>query len=108
MHASVLAALILLAATDNAPLAVTPDVVAWQPGKALLAGAQVAVLEGDPKKTGVVTMRLKMPKGFRLPLHTHPVDERVTVLAGSVRLTFTDGTPPRLLPAGSYYMTPHG
>ncbi|MGH8629201.1 MAG: cupin domain-containing protein, partial [Burkholderiales bacterium] len=53
----------------------------WQPGPSTLPpGVQLVVLEGDPKKEGLFTMRLKVPAGTRLPPHTHPRDERVTVL----------------------------
>ncbi len=36
----------------------------------LPAGAQLAVLEGDPTvSTGDFTVRLKMPNGYRIPPH---------------------------------------
>src|SRR4051794_16523884 len=45
------------------------------------AGAKIAVLEGDPRKPAFFTMRLKLPAGARLAPHTHPADERVTVVS---------------------------
>lgn len=95
----------------KAAIAVTPNDVAWKPGPpSLPAGTQAAVLEGDPTKPGIVTMRLKIPKGFRLAMHTHPADERVTVLSGTMHVTYIEGatTSTRSFPAGSFYVTPKG
>ena len=89
----------------------TPDQVTWQPGPpSLLPGAQMAVLEGDPTKPGFFAMRLRFPDGFRIMPHTHPRQERVTVISGTLNLghgaTF-DPKAARALPAGSYStMTP--
>ncbi|HLB08148.1 MAG TPA: cupin domain-containing protein [Gemmatimonadaceae bacterium] len=55
----------------------------WGPAPAVFpAGAQMAVLQGDPSGTGQFTVRLKMPSGYRIPPHTHPTDENVTVISG--------------------------
>jgi quercetin dioxygenase-like cupin family protein len=89
----------------------TTDQVTWQPGPpSLLPGAQMAVLEGDPTKPGFFAMRLRFPDGFRIMPHTHPKQERVTVISGTLNLgngaTF-DKAAARPLPAGSYStMTP--
>jgi quercetin dioxygenase-like cupin family protein len=48
----------------------------------------MAVLEGDPRSTGLVTVRFRIEKGFVMPPHTHPRDERVTVLQGEVSVAF--------------------
>ncbi len=82
----------------------------WKPGPAALPpGTQVMVLEGDPKAEGLYTMRLKVPAGTRIPPHTHPRDERVTVLAGRVGVgfgeTFDEGAL-RFFSSGSYYVNP--
>ncbi|MFO0597868.1 MAG: cupin domain-containing protein [Myxococcaceae bacterium] len=45
---------------------------------------KVAVLEGDPSSNGFFTVRVKFPAGAVLPMHVHPVDERSTVLSGTV------------------------
>jgi quercetin dioxygenase-like cupin family protein len=58
--------------------------VKWQDGPpSLPKGAQVAVLEGDPAKEGPFVLRVKMPDCYRVPPHTHPKAERVTVLSGT-------------------------
>ncbi len=84
----------------------TPDQVKWQPGPpSLLPGAQMAILEGDPSKPGFFAMRLRFPDGFRIMPHTHPKQERVTVISGTLNLgngaTF-DKAAARPLTAGSY------
>ena len=55
----------------------------WGPAPANFPpGAQLAVLQGDPTGTGLFTVRLRMPNGYRLPPHTHPTAEHVTVISG--------------------------
>ena len=49
-------------------------------------GAKIAVLEGDPTQPGPFTFRLKLPAGYRLPPHTHPVIEHVTVVSGALSI----------------------
>lgn len=47
-----------------------------------IAGAKIAVLEGPMSEAGPFTARLKMPKGGKIPPHTHPGIEHVTVISG--------------------------
>ncbi len=48
------------------------------------AGAEMAVLQGDPSVAGAIfTVRLRLPDGYVLPPHTHPTDEHVTVISGT-------------------------
>src|SRR5262249_3741884 len=49
-------------------------------------GAQIAVLAGDPGKAAPFTVRLKFPANYTIPAHSHPGDEHVVVVSGS--LTF--------------------
>jgi quercetin dioxygenase-like cupin family protein len=71
----------------------------------------IAVLEGDPSKEGPFVFRVKVPDGYRIPPHTHPKPERVTVISGTFHLgmgeTFDEkkGT---ALPAGTYGQWPAG
>jgi len=46
----------------------------------------MAVLEGDPSKAEPFTVRLRVPNGYKIPPHTHPTTENVTVLAGTFRV----------------------
>jgi len=60
--------------------------ITWGPAPAVLPpGAQIAVLEGDPTANGTFTIRLKFPNGYKIPPHTHPTVESVTVLTGTFR-----------------------
>jgi quercetin dioxygenase-like cupin family protein len=55
----------------------------------LPAGAQIAVLAGDPTKPVPYTIRLKFPASYAIPAHSHPTDEHVVVVSGA--LTFGMG-----------------
>jgi quercetin dioxygenase-like cupin family protein len=90
---------------DAAKLAFRPA----PPG--LPKGVELAVLEGDPQQPGIFTLRLKAPPGFLLPPHTHPVDERVTVLSGSISVGFgtkLSRSSARKFTAGAFYVNPPG
>src|SRR5947209_4265774 len=64
-----------------------PSALKWQDGPPTLpAGAKFALLEGNPAKPGPFVMRIKFPDGFRVPPHTHPKPERVTVISGTLYL----------------------
>ena len=70
----------------------TPDKIPYGPVPAFIpAGAQLAVLEGDPTAaTGDFTVRLKMPDGYRIPPHWHPNRENVTVILGNFKVGMGD------------------
>jgi quercetin dioxygenase-like cupin family protein len=60
-----------------------PSVV-WGPAPAVFpAGAQMAVLQGDPSKSEPFTVRLRFPDGYRIAPHTYPTDQHVTVIDGT-------------------------
>jgi quercetin dioxygenase-like cupin family protein len=55
----------------------------WGPAPAVFpAGAKMAVVSGDPNKSGPFSIQLSMPKGYRIAPHYHPTDETVTVKKG--------------------------
>ena len=57
----------------------------WGPAPPMLPpGAQIAVLAGDPTKTGAYTVRLKFPANYNIPAHSHPTDENVAVVSGEL------------------------
>jgi hypothetical protein len=100
-------------------LAQQPHVVAlpgelkWGPASPKLPpGAQFARIAGDPSKPGVpYVFRAKLPDGFSVPPHWHPMDENVTVISGTFMLGFgkvLDTTATRVLAAGSYSLLPKG
>jgi quercetin dioxygenase-like cupin family protein len=104
-------------AAPNGPMAAAdhgvfpPDQVKWQSGPpSLPAGAKFAVLEGDPTKEGLFTMRLWMPDGFQIKPHSHPAVEHVTVVSGTFNVgmgdTF-DSSKSMELPTGTFaYLAP--
>ena len=92
--------LIHLTAQHNASHATNTfhaDALPWGPVPPFLQpGAEFALLEGDPgAKQGEYTIRLKMPDGYRIAPHWHPLRENVTVISGSLKLgmgdTFDEG-----------------
>src|SRR3954447_5143634 len=72
-------------------MAVQPNVLKWgPPPPGLPAGAQVAVVSGDPSKSAGYVIRAKLPSGYKIAPHTHPTDENVTVLSGAFHLGMGD------------------
>jgi len=86
--------------------------VKWQDGPASLPkGAQMAVLEGDPSKPGMFTIRFRFPDGFRVGPHLHSQTEHATVLAGVLHLGMGerfDRSSARALATGSFGFWPAG
>ncbi|TDX65916.1 cupin [Methylosinus sp. sav-2] len=77
----------------------------------LPAGAEAAILYGDPAKEGMFVMRLKAPKGYRIPPHTHPKAEVVSIVSGRMRLGLgqaADRASVEELPAGAFSIMPPG
>ncbi len=62
----------------------------WNPVQSMAPGAEIAVIEGNLSQAGPFTIRLKLPANYELAPHTHPADERVTVLSG--RLHFAQAS----------------
>lgn len=92
--------------------AFTPETTQWGPPPPFVApGAQFAVLEGDPTaSSGEYTVRLKLPDGYRIEPHWHPLRENVTVISGTFKVgmgdTF-DTSKMATFPAGSFaYLDP--
>ena len=62
----------------------------WGPAPPFVpAGAEIAVLAGDPTKPTAYAVRLKFPANYAIPAHSHPTDENVVVVSGA--LTFGMG-----------------
>ena len=90
----------------------TPDTIPYGAAPAFLnAGAQLAVLEGNPgAASGDYTVRLKMPDGYRIAPHWHPLRENVTVISGTFKVGMGDSFEQMKMtafPAGSFaYLDP--
>jgi len=70
---------------------VPADKVQWGPAPPFLpAGAQIAVLQGNPSEKGAVTLRLRLPANYNIPAHWHSMDETVTVLSGAFHVGMGD------------------
>jgi len=86
------------------------DNLKWVPAPPFLPpGAQVAILSGDPGKEGPFVLRGKHPAGYKIPAHTHPKDENVTVISGSFHIGMgpkLDETKGETLTAGGYALVP--
>lgn len=115
MKKMLLAVLLFAAALAASPAphnAFTPATVPYGPVPAFIpAGAQLAVLEGDPMaSTGDYTIRLKMPDGYKIPPHWHPKRENVTVVSGTLKFGMGDKFDQSKMtsfPAGSFaYLDP--
>jgi len=99
------------ASQDPGHVMVLADDITWGPASPKLPpGAQVAVLVGDPSIPGeLYVFRAKLPDGYSVPPHWHPMDENVTVIEGVFTLGFgerVDEAAMRELPAGSYVTLP--
>ena len=91
MKTAVFVAGLLLGLAGTAQAQVnTPD-LKWAAAPPVFPkGAQMAVLSGDPGKSGLFMIRLKFPAGYKIPAHHHPTDEYVTVLEGDMSLGMGD------------------
>jgi len=92
--------------------ATTTDQVTWGPVPPVLPkGARFAVMAGDPGKAGWFTIRLKMPAGYKVPAHSHPTAEQVTVLFGEFGFGMGDkldeAKAQRLAPGGFVDLPPN-
>ena len=71
----------------------------------------MAVLQGDPTKKGPFTVRLQAPAGYKIPPHTHPSAEHVTVISGALHLGMGDKfdeTAGHELATGAFAVLPAG
>ena len=99
-------------ATTEQHVVMTPADLQWvdaPPG--LPAGAKMAVLSGDPGKKGLFTVRLQAPAGYKVPPHTHPTSEHLTVISGTLHIGMgetLDEAAGKELPTGGYAVLPAG
>ncbi|HSP15371.1 MAG TPA: cupin domain-containing protein [Thermoanaerobaculia bacterium] len=84
----------------------------WGPAPPMLpAGAQIAVLAGDPTKATPFTIRLKFPANYAIPAHSHPTDENVVIVSGALTFGMGDklaknATANKTLSAGGFALMP--
>lgn len=89
-----------------------PEDIKWTDGPASLQkGARMIVLEGDPTKDGIFTMRLWLPDGFVVSPHWHSQIEHVTVIQGILNFGMGekfDRSATREMTVGSFGFWPVG
>ena len=89
---------------------VTPDAITWKDNPAIPKGGQFAILQGDPTKPGdVVVQRVKLPANYKVPPHTHPYAENVTVISGRVGLGMGEKFEPKegdMVAVGAFFSQP--
>lgn len=92
--------------------AVRFDSTPWWPCPPTMPpGCELFVLEGDPQAEDLYGVRLRLAEGFHLPPHSHPKDERVTVLAGRVAVAFgkeAKRETAQVFGPGDYYVNARG
>ena len=75
---------------------INADDLQWGPApNAFPAGAQIAVISGNPFNEGLYVLRLKMPADYKIPAHSHPTSEYVTVLSGGFYIGMGDKLDPQ-------------
>jgi quercetin dioxygenase-like cupin family protein len=88
----------------------TPNAIKWgDPPPFVPKGSKLAVLYGDPAKEGLVVLQARMPANYRIPAHSHPTDEILTVLSGTLFIGMGDKLDPakaKPFPAGSLIVAP--
>jgi anti-sigma factor ChrR (cupin superfamily) len=73
-----------------AHIMVSPADLKWADVPSLPPGAKIAVIEGPPTEAVPFTFRLKFPANYKIPAHSHPAIEHVTVISGTFNLGFGD------------------
>jgi uncharacterized RmlC-like cupin family protein len=94
----------------------TPKEIKWPAaaptlGTAGVAGLQIAVLKGDPKKPGLYTLLLRLPPNTKILAHSHQDDRTAFVLSGDWYFGYGrefDEAALKEMPAGSFYTEPPG
>jgi quercetin dioxygenase-like cupin family protein len=84
----------------------------WGPAPAIFpAGAKMAVMQGDPGKAELFTVRLDFPNGYIVPPHFHPTDEHLTIIQGTFLVGMGDKVDTKsamVLKAGDFASAPAG
>lgn len=75
---------------EGAHVMLVPSQLKWADVPSLPPGAQIAVIEGPLGDAKPITARIRLPANYRLPAHTHPVIEHVTVLSGTFNMGMGD------------------
>ena len=78
-------------AMGGAGVYMNPGDIKWGDAPPVLPkGAKMAVLTGDPGKSGTFVARLQMPANYKIAPHWHTQDEDLTVVSGTMYLAEGD------------------
>jgi quercetin dioxygenase-like cupin family protein len=72
---------------------------------------EMAVLNGDPRKPGLFTMRIRAEGSWVIPPHAHPRAGQITVLSGDIHYGLgasVDKSKSETFSAGDYYVSAPG
>lgn len=100
-----------IAVAAGVPVTFTPDGLHWVAGTGPSKGSSLAVLVGDPTKSGTSIIRVKMSDGYTNQPHYHSQPEYITVMQGTVLFGTGDTinkANAKAFPAGSFIMVPAG
>jgi quercetin dioxygenase-like cupin family protein len=112
--AMVCGAAALVNAQNNSHVIAPVNDAQWGPAPPMLpAGAQIAVLAGNPTQPVPYTIRLKFPAHYVIPAHSHPTDENVVVIAGALSFGMGEKFVPdaqknKALTTGGFALMPAG
>ncbi len=91
--------LILFKATD----------IKFNPAPGFPKGAEISLLRGDLSQAAPYTIRFKLPDGFIIPSHWHPLEEETTVISGTLNVGMgdkVDKSQSTALEAGGFEIVP--
>jgi quercetin dioxygenase-like cupin family protein len=108
LFSATMMALAVPALAADAMKVVKSEALMWKEHP-VFKGAQTAILIGDPSKAEMIVQRVKFPPNYRVPPHTHPYAEVVTVMSGNFGNAMGekfDTSKGEMLKAGSVFSLP--
>ncbi|SMF03241.1 hypothetical protein SAMN06265365_10670 [Tistlia consotensis] len=101
-----------IALVDEAAFrSILPTDVEWRAFPAFPPSVRLAVLLGQPARSGLYVVRVRVPAGVRLMPHRHPEDRIYTVMSGVFYIGLGerfDGGRVQAYPAGTVIVLPGG
>jgi quercetin dioxygenase-like cupin family protein len=103
--------------SGGSEIRITPQEFSWRAdagpsvGTSLNREVETTILKGDPSKTGLYTILLRIAPNTRIQPHSHQDDRIATVVTGTWFFGYGDifdESTLKELPAGSFYTEPPG
>lgn len=96
--------------SGKAHVMLLPGEIKWSDGPASLPpGSKIAVIDGDPAKAALFTMRAKFPANYSIQPHWHPAFEHITVISGTFMMGLGekfDSKNLKAIPTGGFAVMP--